>query len=371
MDTNASYLLRWRGRQQGPFTLAQIERKLSEQEIGMLHEIQMGSEWITLRDCFEGIEAARRAQAERGAPALARVSAQSGTPQQQQEQQQSRVSAENSISAADYVLAIGSCVSRAWFLVTRNVAVTLVTALLFSLISALPLGLIQLYNVFVLPALMAVSPFIYFATWAVFTTLSLIVYAVIWGPFYGGLAYTYIGLARGEDRYIGDLFAGFSRRMGHAMLGWLAIKFFTALAVVAGLVPFVILAAAAGVRVQAVRNDAASAVAVPSIFWIVLMAAYLLLVYLPMLVLLAARWFYVVPLVVDRQVGFWPAMALSWHQVGRHQWGFLGLWFVALLIGCVGILLCGVGMVFTCPLSEMTMMVAYVVMYTSRHSSRQ
>ena len=69
MDTNASFLLRWRGRQQGPFTLAQIERKLAENEIGMLHEIQVGAEWVTLKSWIEKIDAERRTLAEQvGAP---------------------------------------------------------------------------------------------------------------------------------------------------------------------------------------------------------------------------------------------------------------------------------------------------------------
>ncbi len=37
----------------GPFSLADIERRLGKSEIGMLHEIQYQGKWITLRAFFE------------------------------------------------------------------------------------------------------------------------------------------------------------------------------------------------------------------------------------------------------------------------------------------------------------------------------
>lgn len=40
--------LRWRGRVTGPFTWAEIERKLDAHEIGLLHDFQQEKIWITL-----------------------------------------------------------------------------------------------------------------------------------------------------------------------------------------------------------------------------------------------------------------------------------------------------------------------------------
>ena len=50
----ATYLLRWRGKTSGPFSLAEIEYKLRRQEIGLLHEIGSGGRWIKLRDFKSG-----------------------------------------------------------------------------------------------------------------------------------------------------------------------------------------------------------------------------------------------------------------------------------------------------------------------------
>ena len=48
MNDSPTYYLRWRGRQFGPCTLAEINRKLDDHEIGMAHEIQYESRWISV-----------------------------------------------------------------------------------------------------------------------------------------------------------------------------------------------------------------------------------------------------------------------------------------------------------------------------------
>jgi hypothetical protein len=50
------FLLRWRGRQEGPYTGPVIEAKLAANEIGLLHEIYYEGRWITLRD-YIGVRA--------------------------------------------------------------------------------------------------------------------------------------------------------------------------------------------------------------------------------------------------------------------------------------------------------------------------
>jgi TM2 domain-containing membrane protein YozV len=42
------FQLRWRGRVTGPFTWAEVERKLDAHEIGLLHDLQQNNTWITL-----------------------------------------------------------------------------------------------------------------------------------------------------------------------------------------------------------------------------------------------------------------------------------------------------------------------------------
>lgn len=60
-DNNATFLIRWRGRQEGPYTAAVIEAKLAANQIGLLHEIAHNGQWVALRDffCRAGIRLAR------------------------------------------------------------------------------------------------------------------------------------------------------------------------------------------------------------------------------------------------------------------------------------------------------------------------
>lgn len=55
------YLIKWKGRQSGPFTVPELRRMLESREIKPLHEIQVGGEWKTLRAFLKEFD---------GAPAL-------------------------------------------------------------------------------------------------------------------------------------------------------------------------------------------------------------------------------------------------------------------------------------------------------------
>ena len=46
--------LRWRGQTTGPFTWAEIERKLDAHEIGLLHDLQQNNNWIALGEYLVG-----------------------------------------------------------------------------------------------------------------------------------------------------------------------------------------------------------------------------------------------------------------------------------------------------------------------------
>lgn len=61
-DSNATFLIRWRGRQEGPYTAAVTEAKLAANQIGLLHEISHNGQWITLRDYLAERDASLQAQ---------------------------------------------------------------------------------------------------------------------------------------------------------------------------------------------------------------------------------------------------------------------------------------------------------------------
>lgn len=56
-DSSATFLIRWRGRQEGPYTAAVIEARLAANQIGLLHEIFHNGQWFTLRDYLAEREA--------------------------------------------------------------------------------------------------------------------------------------------------------------------------------------------------------------------------------------------------------------------------------------------------------------------------
>ena len=58
----AQFLVRWRGRQEGPYPAAVIEVKLAANEIGLLHEIFYNGKWVTIRDYVAERETVLRAE---------------------------------------------------------------------------------------------------------------------------------------------------------------------------------------------------------------------------------------------------------------------------------------------------------------------
>jgi uncharacterized membrane protein len=81
-------------------------------------------------------------------------------------------------------------------------------------------------------------------------------------------------------------------------------------------------------------------------------------------VYLSVSWFFVLPLIIDKRLDFWPAMQLSRTVVGQHWWTML---LVSILIGIlssVGFLLCCIGLFFTVPLGLAFAMCCYEKMFS-------
>lgn len=57
-----SYLIRWRGRQQGPYPLGVLRDKLAANEIGLMHEISVGNQWTNLGEFLRGLDDQRQAE---------------------------------------------------------------------------------------------------------------------------------------------------------------------------------------------------------------------------------------------------------------------------------------------------------------------
>ncbi len=52
MSEGQDYLLRWRGREMGPYSLDEINRQLDDHKIGMGHDILCEGQWTTLEQFF-------------------------------------------------------------------------------------------------------------------------------------------------------------------------------------------------------------------------------------------------------------------------------------------------------------------------------
>jgi hypothetical protein len=59
---SAQFLVRWRGRQEGPYPAAVIEAKLAANEIGLLHEILVKGKWVTIRNYISEIKCTQESE---------------------------------------------------------------------------------------------------------------------------------------------------------------------------------------------------------------------------------------------------------------------------------------------------------------------
>jgi uncharacterized membrane protein len=64
-------------------------------------------------------------------------------------------------------------------------------------------------------------------------------------------------------------------------------------------------------------------------------------------------------LIVDRKMNFWPASLASINLVKTNFFPFAGLLIVAMVLGCVGTLACGIGVIITLPIGACIIAVAY------------
>ena len=134
------------------------------------------------------------------------------------------------------------------------------------------------------------------------------------GVFLGGLYCYYLRRFRGMAAEVSDVFAGFSLAFVPLMLGGLVSTLLGCLG--------------------------------------------LLFLILPGIYLMVA-WCFTAPLIIDKQLDFWPAMEVSRRVVTAQWWQVFGLLLVAGFLAALGILGCGVGIFLTFPFAFCARVVAY------------
>lgn len=231
-------------------------------------------------------------------------------------------------------LSPSECIGRAWRTVTSAGAGIIFGAVVLWLFILIGLGIlsrIPLAGLLVIPA-----------SW------------VIQGPLIGGLCYLILRVLRGQEAELADLFAGFRYRFVQLFLGWLVTGVLLALtSVPGGLVS---------------GMGAISIVLAETAEWLKAIGATLIaLGFLLMLIpvtYLAVCWWFVLPLIMEKGLDFWPAMKLSRRVVHRH-WGRVFLLALLILgINVLGALACCIGLLFTLPLSFTAAMHAYEQLFT-------
>ena len=136
--------------------------------------------------------------------------------------------------------------------------------------------------------------------------------------------YMFIRRIRGEPVELGDMFAGFNVALLPLILAGLLVSALTAVGFVLCILPGIYL---------------------------------------------AVGYIFVLPLVIDKKLDFWPAMEVS-RQVVHKQWWLMFLFaIVMLLIVCLGALACGLGLIIAMPVVYVAAMYVYEDLFGQRDAA--
>jgi len=143
---------------------------------------------------------------------------------------------------------------------------------------------------------------------------------IIAGPLLGGLFWYYLKKIRREPAQVGDAFAGFNQSFLQLFLGALVASILVSIGLMACILPGIYLAVA---------------------------------------------WKLMLPVIIDKRLGFWDAMEVSRKVVTGCWWSVFLFLIVCMLINFCGVLLCGIGVFFTWPLTMLASAFLYEDLFGS------
>jgi membrane-anchored glycerophosphoryl diester phosphodiesterase (GDPDase) len=269
------------------------------------------------------------------------------------------------ILARDYNLDIGGCISRGWSVFKENMGVLIGS---FVLIVVIALAIEKILNLIVRtvnPAQAETSMVVSQLTGFISVAIS----ALIMGPLMGGYYAIVLKLVRRQSAVVGEVFSGFETAFKQLFLGQLVISFLTGLC----LIPFkVVFINKVGPTLERMRSAAPAEVAdiLPQFFSALVGTLPVFLLCMIPVTFLSVSWGFTLPLIMDKNLTFGAAMNASWKMVGKHWWLVFGLTILTGLINVVGILCCGVGVLFTIPIGFAALMCAYEVIFSGRDPQR-
>ncbi len=218
--------------------------------------------------------------------------------------------------ADDYELDLGECITRAWALVRNNFwPVVGVSALvLFAIV-----GINQLFGLITNPIVNQMVTDQKVNAREILIVLGVtIISAPVSTIFMAGLFKYYLKLIRGEMPTVSDAFSGFGPRTGQLIL----LSLVQMTLVVVGYMFCII----------------------PGIY-------------------LTVAWYFAIPLVIDRNLDFWPALQLSRRLVSKHWFIVFAAMLVFGLVAMIGIIACGIGILVTMPVGTIALMYAYETIF--------
>jgi len=176
----------------------------------------------------------------------------------------------------------------------------------------------------------------------------------------GGLMYFFIKAQRAQNPEVGDLFSGFTRNFA----GLFLVNLIQGLIIVATMIPgLVMMGIAIGAPlVEAIRTKSEPDIGGASVLLVI---AGVFVMILPAMYL-GVCWAFALPLAVDRRIGFWQAMQTSRKVVNKHWFQLFFFFIVVGIVAELGILACGVGILFTAPLAFCINMAAYEHLFGTR-----
>jgi uncharacterized membrane protein len=255
-------------------------------------------------------------------------------------------------------LDIGGCVSRGWKLFQENMGTLLGAFVVLLIIGAVGFVIIDSVLMFMVPKAVLASPILR----QVFNIVLQAAIALILAPLFGGLYYIYIQRIRGLPAGVGDLFIGFQKMFAQLFLGNFVVSFFVGLC----MIPFNVLQTAKiEPLLEKLQHTSPTDVQniIPQLWTAIFSTLPVLIICMIPVTYLTVNWLFTLPLIIDKQMKFWPAMKASWKKVHQHWWLLLGLIVVVGLLNIAGVCACCVGVLFTVPIGTAALMYAYETIF--------
>jgi len=260
----------------------------------------------------------------------------------------------------DYDLDIGGCVTRGWELMKNNFG-TLFPGFLAAG------GIMMVASLIINGIGSLIMPAHSLALRAVVHLASSLVLAPVMGPLLAGFYLLVLRINRGETAGAGDVFVGFQKSFKDLALGQLVVSLLVGLC----MVPYLVVNDAKMLPITEQMQHASPQDLqnlMPQL-WSALGATLpVMLICMIPITYLAVNWQFMLPLIIDKQMAFWPAMKASWTMVHRHWWYVFGLTIVVGLVSAAGVLGCCIGVIVTIPIGMATVMIAYETIFGIRQN---